>query len=226
MGLVKAGSLAATVDAVNDAFFYGRKLSESQRRAVAKWITGCQGAPGAYANMFAPTARDFEAGIRVFTGEPFKSRAGVAHKLGQEACRALSLLDVGLADVREALEKANKGIAERVRGNEPRRPGMYCCGSCSVAMWRNLAVGGLYDQERILAEGMKALKAHRDDKGKWGIFPFWYTLLAISDIDLPGALIEKRYAAPGCERLLKRRAKDDKHDKRRRVLAERILSQC
>ena len=31
---------------------------------------------------------------------------------------------------------------------------------------------------------MKMLKAHCDGKARWGRFPFYYTLLALSEIDL------------------------------------------
>jgi hypothetical protein len=103
---------------------------------------------------------------------------------------------------------------------------MYCCGGCSVALWRHLAVGGLEDAERRLAAGMRALKSHRKGDGRWQRFPFYYTLLALSEIDLPAAVREMRYAAPSCERVLKRSAKGDRFDRRRRLLAERVLAKC
>ena len=54
----------------------------------------------------------------------------------------------------------------------------------------------------------------------------YYTLLALSDIDLPAARKERQYAAPLCESLLKRKPKDDRVDVRRRHLAERVLVMC
>ena len=73
---------------------------------------------------------------------------------------------------------------------------------------------------------MRILKTRRDGNGRWRAFPFHYTLLALSDIELPSALAERRYAAPACERCLKRSPGDDTFAQRRRELAERILARC
>jgi len=43
MRIVNPNSLAVTLDGLNDAFFYGRPLSESQREQAAQWIAGRQG---------------------------------------------------------------------------------------------------------------------------------------------------------------------------------------
>ena len=164
--------------------------------------------------------------MRVFTGERIRSGAGTAHILGEEACRALILLSAPAAGVRKALADASAGMIHRL-DSSPRnvKTGTYCCGTCSASLWRHLAVGGLENAERLLAAALKTLKANRDG-GRWGHFPFYYTLLALSEIPLRPAIEEMRYAAPSCERLLKRRPKDDKYDSRRRDLAERILGKC
>jgi len=217
-------SLSAVVDAVNEAFFYGRALSHARRERMAKQIASRQGLPGSYAGMFAPAETDFKQGIRFFTGERIKTRAGTAHILGEEACRALILLDVNAASVRDALERATVGMVARLKAE--RRPGMYCCGKCSCAYWRHLSVGGLENSQRRLAEGMNALKSHRDGQGRWQTFPYYYTLLALSELDLPSAIKEMRYAAEGCEQYLKRTPSDDKYAQRRQALAERVLAKC
>ena len=225
MTLVHPNSLAATLDAVNDAFFDGRSLSPSERREAATWIAGRQGRPGSYADMFAPTDRDFREGATLFTGEMIRTRAGMAHVLGEEACRALILLDVAGGGVEKALDRATLGMARRLKPRDLLR-GTYCCGKCTCALWRHLAVGGLENAECRLAAGMKALKFRRDGRGRWRVFPFYYTLLALSEIDLPSSIKEMRYAAPACEKYLKRSPRDDTFDRRRRVLAERILAKC
>jgi hypothetical protein len=68
------------------------------------------------------------------------------------------------------------------------------------------------------------LKEHRDGRGRWRRFPFYYTLLALSEASGGSAEPELRYAAPGLERMLKRRARGDRYHRRRRTLAERILA--
>ena len=212
-------------------------MSRVARSEAARWIASRQGKAGAYAGMFAPTKKDFEQGIRVFTGERIATRAGTAHILGEEGCRVLILLKAGGKEAREALARATEGMLGRLR--HPYRTeaakrsrvwgqaGVYCCGICSVAYWRHLAVGGLDHQEGRLRSGLKVLKAMRDGKGKWRVFPFFYTLLALSEMDNAGAVREMRYAAAVCQRYLsRRRAEDNVYTQRKRLLAERILSRC
>jgi len=227
MNIVNPNSLAATLDAVNEVFFYKRSLSKSQREKVAKWIASWQGKPNSYANMFAPTENDLNGDVRVFTGERLRSGGSIRHILGEEACRALILLDVSIVDVHNALNRASQGMMSALKRSEDGgfTTGMYCCGTCTCSLWRHLAVGGLEDAEHRLVAGMKALKLHRDGNGKWRRFPFYYTLLALSEIDLPSAIEEMRYASKVCERYLRRSPKD-KITQRRRLLVERVLEKC
>lgn len=222
MGILNPDSLSLTLNAINDIIFYGHSITNSERKEVAKWIAGRQGKSGSYAKMFAPTERDFKEGIRLFTGERVHSRAAIGHILGEEACRAIILLDLKDEGVQDALKRASLGMMSRIDLSK-RTPGMYCCGTCSASLWRHLAVGGLKNHKRRLEKGMKALKLHRDGKGKWKRFPFYYTLLALSEIELPSAIFEMQYAAPILSRLLKQIPKDDKISEHRRVLVERIF---
>ncbi len=222
MKLVTAGSLAKTLDAIGDAFFSGRTLPGPARDAAARWIASRQGLPGAYAGTFAPTEHDFKTGLTVFTGERITTRVGMAHILGEEACRALILLNVADSAVRQALGRASESLMARLQECEDPRPGFYCCGRCTVALWRHLAAGGL-DGERRLAAGIKTLKSYRDGAGRWKALPFYYTLLALNEA--PPALVaaELRYAAPACERYLKRKTHRGTYALRRRRLVEQVL---
>ena len=221
-------SLAKTLDAVNDALFYPLHLTEATCKELAVWIARRRGKPGSYAGMFAPTDEDLRNGVRVYTGEPVKSGAGISHILGEEACRALILLNVEDSPIKEALQRARDGMLHRLRQTEDSNKvhGMYCCGTCSVAYWRNVIVGGLDRNEERLAAGMVALRAHRTDDGRWKRFPFYYTLLALSEMNLEPALDEMRYAAPLLERCVKMRILDSRFSQRRRTISERILAKC
>ena len=224
MKLIHADSLAATLDSLNEAYFEGHPLSKAAREGAARWITGRRGKPGSYAGMFAPTESDFAAGIRFFTGEKMASMAGTSHILGEEACRAMILVDARNKAAGQALLDATKGMIDRL--DQSQALGFYCCASCSASLWRHLAVGGLNKQEQRLRHGIKYLSGLRDGNGRWRVFPFYYTLLALSEIDLPPAIKELRYAAPACERALKRKASRDKYDRRRRGVAQRALEKC
>ncbi|TES91849.1 MAG: hypothetical protein E3J87_06870 [Candidatus Cloacimonadota bacterium] len=226
MGLVNTRSLAKTIDRVNESLFFGQSISRKEKEEVAQWIASRQGLQDSYANMFAPTKHDFREGIRVFTGERITSSAALRHILGEEACRALMQLNVSKVSVKDALKRANKGMKGRLKQSERwfYKSGMYCCGTCTVSLWRHLIVGGLDNAERRLTVGMKALKKYRDGFGKWRRFPLYYTLLALSEVDLASARAEMKYAAKVLERFLKRSQKKTKINQRRRVLAEGILA--
>ncbi len=65
-----------------------------------------------------------------------------------------------------------------------------------------MAIGGLGDYARYLDEGIGVLTSHEDGTGKWRRFPFYYTLLALSEIDSPNARRAVSYTLPECERRL------------------------
>lgn len=228
MKILHPNSLADTLDAFNEVLFMGQSLAKNQRSELLGWIAGRQGVKGAYRGMFAPTPLDFRRGIRLFTGERVVSNAAIGHILGEEASRAVILLDGNSRQAREALKRSNRGIIRALMSCETptRVRGFYCCGACTAALWRHLAVGGLNKSKKRLAAGLKILRKYRDGTGKWRRFPFYYTLLALSDLDNKLATAEIQYTAPICERLLKRTSTKNMITKRRKLLLERILTRA
>ncbi len=227
---VDTKSLARTIDALDEVIFSASKLPRRELESAVRWIASRQGMSGAYRDgMFAPTLWDLQRGIQCFTGERISSNAGISHVLGEEACRILVLLNVQDERVQTALRLAS-GCMNRVleSSSEARQEniGMYCCGTCSCSLWRHLAAGGLGNVEARLENGLRILKKRRNGDGRWSGFPFYYTLLALSEIPLPSAINEIKYAAPVCERLLKRRVALDKFSHRRRELMGRVLARC
>jgi hypothetical protein len=221
-------SLSRTVEALNELAFEQRDLPAAERALVAQWIAGRQGLKGAYADMFAGFPAELEQGIVVFTGERITA-ASARHVLGEEASRALRLLRVKEPEVQAAIERANAGMLKRLTqaAHHPRNtnPGRYCCGKCTVGFWRNLLSGGLDRQEERLRRGVaEALRAMRAGQGKWRVFPFWYTVLALSEMDLPEARAELKYAAPVLEGAARRKP-SSVHGQRRQALALRVLEQ-
>lgn len=219
-------SLARTVDSVNEDFFFGKSVSLQQREEVALWIAGQQGLPGAYANMFAPTTYDIKNGIRLFTGEMLASSAALRHISGEEASRALILLNSRSNEIKAALARATDGMLSALERAKQSKRDFFCCGTCDPSLWRHITAGGLQGAEEWLVRGMKALKAHRDGNGRWRRFPFYFTLLALSDIDLPSATQEMRYTAKVCERCLVRVRTSDPFAHRREIVLERVLAKC
>ena len=122
MNLLHENSLGKTLDAINDALFFEKQIPQEEARRTARWIAGRQGLPTSYAGMFAPTNEDYKEGVRLFTGERISSRVGTGHILGEEACRALLLLNVGLGDVENALDQAMHCMELRLRESEAEDP--------------------------------------------------------------------------------------------------------
>ncbi len=152
--LINRTSLSQTVDAINAAHFSGRSLPAAERSQAARWIAGRQGLPGAYSDTFAGFPSERSKGIVLFTGERITS-ASARHILGEEASRALRQLRVRDPKVTRALEGADNGLMRCLAraADDPRNsnPGLYCCGKCSVGLWRNLLAGGLDRREERLA---------------------------------------------------------------------------
>lgn len=234
---IQPTSLADTLDKVNAALFYRTPIPTAERLEVAGWIADRQGLPGAYAGMFAPTQYDYSFGALTFTGDPVRSGAGTGHMLSEESLYVLNRLGQDSAEVRyaapvrEAIEKARKGILRRLAEGEIKGEwsGVYCCGTCTVALWRHLLSTGIADDCRRLEHGLAELRRARDGKGRWRRFPFYYTLLALSEINLPAVRDEVEYALPVIERAMRRILKEEEESEgstRKRILMQRVLEKC
>jgi hypothetical protein len=91
-------------------------------------------------------------------------------------------------------------------------------------LWRNLLAGGLDRREERLRRGALHLRSMRDGKHGWRRFPFWYTVLALSEMDSREATAELSYAAPALEREANRTGSSGVYARRRQQLAARALS--
>lgn len=217
--------LVDTLDTINETFFFNRPLSQRQRKEISHQIARLQGRSPHPSSFTGFALKDHEQrhGIRLFTGEKLRTQHPAVDILGVEACRALLLLGVDSDEIRIALSRAEKGLADACFVGE-------CilgeCAHANVSVWRYLAVGGLDDAANRISRYMDALSAHRDDKGRWRRFPFYYTLLALSELDHPAAQREIRYVAPTCERKLGRYQRKDVISTRRRIIMKRILDKA
>ncbi len=225
--LINRASLSQTVDAINAAHFDGRALAALERGQAARWIAARQGLPGSYGGTFAGFPSERSRGIVLFTGEHIAS-ASARHILGEEASRTLRLLRVRDRTITRALEAADDGLmrclARAAEDPRKRNPGLYCCGKCSVGLWRNLLAGSLDRCEERLQRGVLHLRSVRDGEQGWRKFPFWYTVLALSEIDSGEAKTELKYVAGALERAASRAGPSAVYARRRQELAARTLN--
>jgi hypothetical protein len=219
MPLLNRTSLMLTIDYVNEAMLYGSPISLDDQAAITHWITSLQGTGKSYRGLYSPTNTDFENSIQLFTGEELNSVASAIHYLGQEAARIVCLFGKDTPVVLETYERA----IQWMRSFETfTSHGTHCCGRCTIAYWRHFWVGDFDHKEEALRNGLKVLKNERDGKGKWKSFPYYYTLLALSDIDLAPARAELYYTLPVMERYLKA-DKPGLYYKRRKAIIEHAL---
>jgi hypothetical protein len=172
--------------------------------------------------------------MRLFTGERV-SGTGNTHIMGEEACRALLLLDRQSVETQAVLQRASqvvlRALAESLeRPTRPEgslQPGMFCCMKCSCALWRHVAARKSDQYEQSLVAGVKAIRLSRDGKGRWKHWPFSYALLTLGEINTALAVAEMQYAAKACEAELKKRfSSSNPYSLRRRHVYERVLAKC
>lgn len=225
MKLINKNSLASTLDNYFDAVYKEKIIPAAEKNKLAMWIASRQGEKNTYANMPAPTAYDYKNGFRLFTGEKIDMKASIGHILGEESMRALYMLNVKNKTVQSAIIKSRLGLNKAIKFNTEKMnypAGWYCCGKCSAAYWRNISAEGIEKNRRILKAGMKVLNKMRDGKGKWRRFPFYYTVLSLTGINLPEAKKEIEYARNGLMRMAKIKPKN-KYDERKRAIAKNAL---
>ena len=103
-------------------------------------------------------------------------------------------------------------------------------------MWRALGAGAYpqIDVEAWLVRGVRVLRGYRQancpgfcpadnlSERRWRSFPFYYTVLALSEFDYPEVIAELHYARPALEKAIMGRSEKE-ISLRRKALAERIL---
>jgi hypothetical protein len=183
-----------------------KQRSSRQVRAALDWVVGRLGADGAYRGLFAPTELDVGDAQPAPTGERGCGTNCTRHILGEEATRALlawkRLDDWPAHEILAAIR--DRFNVKRIR----RLPGYFCCPACAVSRWRVMSAGRPEGWESILELGLQRLAAEPiADNGCWRRFPFYYTLLALSEMPLPEAAVQARRV-----RAAARRAAAGPHD--------------
>jgi len=196
-----------------------RNKSATYVQEALQWVLARQGLPGSYSNLFMPTVQDVTQGARLLTGERMRSGGGTRHVLGEEALRTVIVWKLGSAS---AVTEAVKGFNQIIeRGG---KSGSYCCHTCTMSFLRTLTVVEPDKGGEIVEKGLNKIRKARTSDGRWRGFPFYYTLLTLSEIDTTSAHAELRHASKTAERLLKRYQNGDRVSRFRRLALEKTLA--
>lgn len=196
-----------------------RSKSVAHVQEALEWVLSRQGLLRSYSNLFMPTNKDLSQGVRLLTGERMRSNAATRHVLGEEALRTAIVWKLRLSSVVTEAVKGFDQILEKGGKN-----GYYCCYTCTISFLRTLAMVKPDNWDGVLEKALSRIKMARTPDGRWHGFPFYYTLLALSEMDTPPAKAELRHASKVAERLLKRYRYDDRTSRFRRLGLEATLS--
>ncbi len=199
-----------------------RTGSDAHVKEALDWVLSRQGLKGSYRGLFAPTDQDCVQGVRLLTGECLGSYGSTRHILGEEALRTAIAWNLRSSP---AVTKALMGFSQILEdASRPERSGFYCCHKCTAAFLRTLAAAKPDNWDRILEQGVDKIREARTSDGRWHGFPFYYTLLTLSEIGIPSSTMELRYARKVAERLLGRYQKEDRTSRFRKLALESTLS--
>ena len=212
-------SLQETLWRLEEARQGFRTKSAAQVKEALRWVESRQGLENSYCSLFSPTAQDLSQGMRLPTGEQVRTKVATMHILGEEALRTLIVWNLQSSAL---VAKALKGMDLSIeRGG---KTGSYCCYNCTIAFLRTLAITKIDGKDDILRKGLNTIRKARTPNGKWHGYPYYYTLLFLSEIDTPQAKEEKKHAGKTSQRLLRRYQGNDRTSLFRRLALESALN--
>ncbi len=182
------------VDAVSEAdgaLRFGEAAVD--RDELTEWLLRHQVRTGRDAGLFRPTVADFEE-RRLSTGERLKTKLATAQTLSQEAARILRATSAGRRDVEDAVARTAARLGETCYALQHCTIGECAASFIGYVRFLRGAFGAASTPE--ITWRLQTLSAQRDGKGRWKRFPAYYTVLVLSEIDLPAARDELVYAAP------------------------------
>ena len=231
--------LAETVAQVSHAHFFGEILTQQEAKAAKRLIVSRYGQdiPDAIRKAAKPhprwasipksfnlTEEERRRNPTTFTGEPL-ANASLRMVHSREAARALFIVGAILGDTPPEALTLCDSVRETATGLKKQGTPLFCCGPCTVSVWRLAGIGARVADDGALDHLLSALRTHRDNEGAWRRFPFFYTLLALLELDHSRANAELEYALPACERKRKGLKPGSVIAARRIAVLDRVLSQ-
>jgi hypothetical protein len=219
--IIHRTNLSATLDATAEAFFYQQSLSNTLHEEIAALIISRQCRTGVNVGLFIPFAAESETKVKLFSGEQLNTTLAQTHIQMIEAIRILKLLTLDGHAVTQAILLAEHCMEKMCYSN-------FCakgeCRALTIAYLRYLSMDGTGNSASRINTHLTNLTNQRDGKGKWGGFPFYYTLLMLTEADNPPAIQELEYAVPACKKKQSQNWTADPISKRRQEIIAKALA--
>lgn len=200
--LIDGTSLSRTIDAVSVRLACGETFSTTEREDLVAWLLDRQIRSGHGRGMLDPFPGEFEAGVRLFTGEQLRTRIATRNVLTLESARILSALASEAPEIRSALSRTSAAMRHACFAVS------HCvigeCAHSSIAYMRDAASERSGCRRKWIEDHLHVIREHRDGTGRWKRFPFYYMLLALLEVGTPAANAELEYARAACRRVFER----------------------
>jgi hypothetical protein len=202
MDLSGGKSLYWTVSDAARHLFFGGRFKSGDRDELAAWVLAHQNRRRGFS--FYPTAVERELGVRLPSGEKPRTMLAADNAVEMETLRLLALLRPDDVEVRLLFERAERRLSGVCYGR-------VCpvgeCAHASISVLRYHAARDAARSAGMIARGLETLRQARIGEGQWRYFPFYYTLLWLTE--LPEGLDERAhaelsYAQDRCRWLLSR----------------------
>lgn len=197
MNITDEGNLYKTITNAAMFLFNGSSYTPSENMLLTRWILAHQNRYKGF--IFYPTQADRENGIRLFSGEKPKTKFLANNLVELETLRTLALIQPEAPEVQQVLQKANKRLFRVCFANGCTQGE---CAHASLAFMRYLTVYNVNGSTNKFGQTLEVLKQKRSDEGKWHGFPFFFTLLWLTELPYSFAYDELSYAHDHCKRLL------------------------
>jgi hypothetical protein len=221
MIIVHPTSLSDSLDSAAEVLFFQRSILPALRDDLAALLIHRQILTGSNSGFFIPFVSESRTQSRLFTGEALRT---------EFACRHLQL--IAATRVLTLLAPDNPAVARAIFLSEQRMNTMcyskFCskgeCRSLTVAYMRYLAVLNTPAAASALSQLLTELAGYRDGKGRWHGFPFYYTILMLSEADDPLAAEELHYSDSLLDRLSGQNWANDRYSIRCKSLLHNAMA--
>jgi hypothetical protein len=221
MSIIHPVSLSSTIDSASAELFFHNPIAPGVRKDLVAMLIGRQILSGSNSGFFLPFTAESQNHLQLFTGETLHTEFAIRHNLLIESTRLLVLLADGDAASIKSIKLADTRMNSMCYSK-------FCskgeCKPLSIAYMRYLSA--LNNEKSIsrLRMLLTKLSEQRDGKGRWHVFPIFYTVLMLSEVHDPLAAQELEYAAPTFEKLSQQIEPDNFYTKRRQSILNAVMN--